>query len=126
MEDGDRFVVPPMPANVSVVGAVYNQNAFLFEEGLRVGAYMRMAGGTNKNADRKHRFVIRANGEVISYDMARGPWGNDFDNLPMNPGDAIVVPDKTLKPSVMRGVLDWSQLFSQFALGAAALTIIAP
>lgn len=126
MEDGDRFVVPPVPANVSVVGAVYNQNAFLFEEGLRVGAYMRMAGGMNKNADRKHRFVIRANGEVISYDMAQGTWGNDFDNLPMNPGDAIVVPDKTLKPSLMRGVLDWSQLFSQFALGAAALTIIAP
>lgn len=87
---------------------------------------MRMAGGMNKNADRKHRFVIRANGEVISYDMAQGTWGNDFDNLPMNPGDAIVVPDKTLKPSLMRGVLDWSQLFSQFALGAAALTIIAP
>jgi protein involved in polysaccharide export with SLBB domain len=126
MEDGDRFVVPPMPASVSVVGAVYNQNAFLYTDGLRAGEYLRMAGGLNKNADRKHRFVIRANGEVISYDMAGGPWGNQFDELPMNPGDAIVVPDKTLKPSLMRGVLDWSQLFSQFALGAAALTIIAP
>lgn len=44
----------------------------------------------------------------------------------MNPGDTIVVPEKTIKPSALRGVLDWSQLFSQFALGAVALSVIAP
>jgi hypothetical protein len=34
------------------------------------------------------------------------------------------VPEKVFKPSAMRGILDWSQLFSQFALGAAALDVI--
>lgn len=126
LENGDRFIVPSVPSSVNVVGAVYDQNSFLYAKGGRVGTYLHMAGGPNKDADRKHAFVIRADGEVISYDMARGPWGNEFDRLLMNPGDTIVVPDKTLKPSVLRGVLDWSQLFSQFALGAAALTIIAP
>lgn len=126
LENGDRFIVPSVPSSVNVVGAVYDQNSFLYARGGRVGTYLHMAGGPNKDADRKHAFVIRADGEVISYDMARGPWGNEFDRLLMNPGDTIVVPDKTLKPSVLRGVLDWSQLFSQFALGAAALTIIAP
>lgn len=126
LEDGDRFIVPPMPSSINVVGAVYDQNSFLYAKADRVGTYLHMAGGPNRDADRKHAFVIRADGEVISYDMARGPWGNEFDHLAMSPGDTIVVPDKTLKPSVLRGVLDWSQLFSQYALGVAALTIIAP
>ncbi len=126
LENGDRFIVPSVPSSVNVVGAVYDQNSFLYARDGRVGTYLRMAGGPNKNADRKHAFVIRADGRVISYDMARGPWGSEFERLPMSPGDTIVIPDKTLKPSVLRGVLDWSQLFSQFALGAAALTIIAP
>lgn len=126
MEDGDRFTVPPVPASVNVVGAVYDQNAFLYERGRHVDSYLHLAGGPNKDADRKHAFIIRADGEVISYEMARGPWGSEFDKLSMNPGDTIIVPDKTLKPSLLRGVFDWSQLFSQFALGAAALTVIAP
>jgi protein involved in polysaccharide export with SLBB domain len=126
LEDGDRFTVPPVPATVNVVGAVYDQNSFLYTEGRRVGAYMHLAGGPNKNADRKHQFVIRADGEVVSYEMTRNAWGNEFDELHLNPGDTIVVPEKTLKPSALRSVLDWSQFFSQFALGAAALSIIAP
>jgi hypothetical protein len=87
---------------------------------------MHLAGGPNKNADRKHEFVIRADGEVVSYEMTKNAWGNEFDQLHLNPGDTIVVPEKTLKPSALRSVLDWSQFFSQFALGAAALSIIAP
>jgi len=124
LEDGDQFNVPPVPSTINVVGAVYDQNAFLFADGRRVAAYLHQAGGPNKNAARKHEFVIRADGEVVSHDMTKGLWGNEFDDLAMNPGDTIVIPEKTLKPSLLRGVLDWSQFFSQFALGAAALTII--
>lgn len=126
LENGDTFVVPPIPSTVNVVGAVYDQNSFLYSNGLRVRAYLRLAGGPNKDADRRHSFIIRADGEVISYAMTRGPWGYGFEDLQMNPGDTIVVPDKTLKPSLLRGVFDWSQMFSQFALGAAALTVILP
>jgi hypothetical protein len=42
----------------------------------------------------------------------------------MNPGDTIVVPEKTFRPTVLRGILDWSQLFSQLALGVAAISVI--
>ncbi len=124
LEDGDRFVVPPVPASVNVVGAVYDQNSFLYETGRRAGTYLHLAGGPNRDADRKHAFIIRADGSVISRAAENGIWGNEFDNLRMNPGDTIVVPDKTFKPSALRGILDWSQLFSQFALGAAALSVI--
>ncbi len=124
LEDGDRFVVPPVPASVNVVGAVYDQNSFLYETGRRAGTYMHLAGGPNRDSDRKHMFIIRADGSVISREAENGIWGNQFDNLRMNPGDTIVVPNKTFKPSVLRGILDWSQLFSQLALGAAAINVI--
>jgi len=124
LEDGDRFVVPPVPASINVVGAVYDQNSFLYETSRRAGTYLRLAGGPTRDADKRHIFVIRADGSVISREAENGIWGNEFANLRMNPGDSIVVPDKVFKPSALRGVLDWSQLFSQFALGAAALSVI--
>lgn len=126
LENGDKFVVPPIPSTVNVVGAIYDQNSFLYTRGVRVKTYLRLAGGPNKDADRRHSFIIRADGEVISYAMTKGPWGNNFEDLPMSPGDTIVIPEKTLKPSLLRGFFDWSQFFSQFALGAAALTVILP
>lgn len=126
LENGDTFVVPPVPSTVNVVGAVYNQNSFLYSRGMRVNAYLRLAGGPNTDGDRRHAFIIRADGAVVSYAMTRGSWGYGFDNLPMHPGDTIVIPEKTLKPSFLRGVFDWSQLFTQLALGAAALTVILP
>ncbi|MGA7887578.1 MAG: SLBB domain-containing protein [Acidobacteriaceae bacterium] len=124
LENGDRFVVPPRPSSVNVVGAVYDQNSFLYRPGMRAGEYLHLAGGPNRDADRKHMFIIRADGSVVSRDAASTLWGNQFDALIMNPGDTIVVPQKVLKPSPILGMLAWSQLFSQFALGAAAFNAV--
>jgi protein involved in polysaccharide export with SLBB domain len=125
LENGDRFTVPPLPASVNVVGAVFDQNSFLYARARRAGTYLQLAGGPNKDADRSHEFIIRADGEVVSRDNGKSIWSsNGFNNLRVNPGDTIVVPEKTYKPSALRGALDWSQLFSQFALGSAALSVI--
>jgi len=124
MEDGDHFIVPSVPAVVNVVGAVYDQNSFLYAAGKKAGTYLQLAGGPNRDADRKHEFLIRADGEVVSHDTGKGLWSNQFNNLPVYPGDTIVVPEKTFKPSSLREVIEWSSLFSQFALGAAALSVI--
>ncbi len=124
LEDGDRFVVPSVPAAVNVVGAVNDQNSFLFKPGSRVGAYLRLAGGPSKDADRRREFIIRADGEVVSREMSTGPWGSEFNDLHIYPGDTMVVPEKLPKASALYGVLNWSQMFSQFALGAAALDVV--
>jgi len=125
LENGDHFVIPPIPAVINVVGAVYNQNSFLYNPSQRVAGYLLQAGGPNRNADKRHAFIIRANGNVESRDRSSGFWTSDrFNQLHLNPGDTIVLPDKTYKPSVLRGFLEWSQLFSQLALGAAAINII--
>jgi len=124
LEDGDRFVVPPVPATVNVVGAVYDQNSFLYSDARTSGAYLHLAGGPTRNADKKHVFIIRADGSVLSRPSANGLWGNTFEQLRMNPGDTIVVPEKSFNPSGLRGFIEWSQLFSQFALGAASIAVI--
>lgn len=124
LEDGDRFVVPHIPATVNVVGAVYDQNSFLFAENTRAETYLRLAGGPNKDADRKREFIIRADGEVVSHDTSNGLWGNEFNNLHVYPGDTIVVPEKLPKQSALYGLMNWSSVFSQLALGAASVNVI--
>lgn len=124
LENGDHFIIPPVPAAINVVGAVFDQNSFLYAASRRAGDYLHLAGGPTRDADRKDIFIIRADGSVISRASVNGPWGNQFDRLRMSPGDTIVVPEKGFKPSALRGFLDWSQLFSQFALGAAAISVV--
>lgn len=124
LEDGDVFTVPPTPATVNVVGAVYDQNSFMFVPNRRVGDYLKNAGGPGRDADKKHIFIIRADGSVVSKTTPSGVWGNTFEASRMNPGDTVVVPEKTFRPTALRGLLDWSQLFSQVALGVAAISVI--
>jgi len=83
-----------------------------------------LAGGPNRNADANRAFVIHADGAVISRESVKSVWGNEFKKLRLNPGDTIVVPDKTLRPSTLRNIMDWSQVFSQLAIGAAVVTVL--
>ncbi len=124
LQDDDRFIVPSVPASVNVVGAVYDQNSFIYQPTRRVGDYLTLAGGPNRDADKRHIFVIRADGAVFSREAANGLWGNNFEATKLNPGDTIVVPEKVIGSSVLRGFLNWSQVFSQLALGAAAIGVL--
>lgn len=126
LENGDRFIVPSRPDTVSVVGAVYDQNAFVYAPKHTVGYYLNLAGGASRNADPKHAFVIRADGSVVSrmHMNGKGFFKASFEDQPMYAGDTIVVPDKTLHPTALRNFLDWSQIFSQLALGAAAIRVL--
>ena len=124
LEDGDQFIVPIVPATVNVVGAVYDQNSFLYRRGERVQDYLKVAGGTARNADKRHEFVIRADGSVISKQTAGGTlFSGEFGNKYAYPGDTVVVPDNVNKTTLLRGLTDWSTVFSQFGLGVAALTL---
>ena len=100
LEDGDRLIIPSVPGTVNVVGAVNNQNSFLYSNTNRdmVGTYLKKAGGLTRDADRKRAFVIRASGEVVGYDSTRSAWRSDFDSLRIYPGDTIVVPREDISP----------------------------
>jgi protein involved in polysaccharide export with SLBB domain len=124
LENGDTFLVPSVPSTVNAVGAIFNQNAFLYRPDGRVESYLGLSGGPNSNADKKRMFLVRANGSVVSRESVKSAWGNEFMHLKLNPGDTLIVPDKTIKPSALRGVLDWTQIISQMAVGIAAFTVV--
>jgi polysaccharide export outer membrane protein len=124
LEDGDRFVVPYRPATVEMLGALYNKNSFLYRREERVEDYLRRAGGPTRDADRSRMFVIRADGSVLSKQSVKGLWNGGFNSLRLMPGDAIVVPERLNQGAFLKGLRDWSQVFSQFALGAAAVRVI--
>jgi protein involved in polysaccharide export with SLBB domain len=124
LENGDTFLIPSVPSTVNVVGAVFNQNAFVYRPHAEVRSFLDLAGGPNSNADRKRMFVVRANGAVVSHTVVKGTWGDEFLRLKLYPGDTIIVPEKTIKPSAMRAVIDWTTIFSQLAFGAAAINVL--
>jgi protein involved in polysaccharide export with SLBB domain len=124
LEDGDRFVVPSRPSTVNVVGAVYDQNSFLFRNTQEVGSYLRLAGGPTKSADGRSSFIIRADGSVVSRNSKKGVFGNTFASMRLNAGDTVVVPEKVPRPSPLRNFVTYTQIFSQLALGAAAIAVL--
>jgi protein involved in polysaccharide export with SLBB domain len=124
LENGDTFLAPSIPSTINVLGAVYNQNSFIYHSGSEVRPFLDLAGGPNASADQHREFIVRANGAVVARTVVKGVWGNEFFHLRLYPGDTIIVPEKTIKQSVLRSFLDWTQIFSQLALGAAAINVL--
>src|SRR5882757_1562780 len=124
LEDGDRFVVPSKPSTVNVVGAVYDQNSFLFKNSREVQSYLRLAGGPTKSADGGDSFIIRADGSVVSRHSRNGVFGNNFATMRLNAGDTVVIPEKVPRPSGLRNFISYTQIFSSLALGAAAIAVL--
>jgi protein involved in polysaccharide export with SLBB domain len=124
LENGDRLFVPSIPATVNVVGMVYNQAAFLYDPDLRFGDYLQSAGGASRYADRRRAFVIRADGSVVSRDTRVRLFSSNFDSLRMYPGDVLVMPTNVLKTTLLRSLIDWSQIISNFGLGVAAVNVL--
>lgn len=124
LENGDVFRVPSRPSIVSVIGAVYGQNIFLYNSKRHLEDYLALAGKTNRIADKDHAFIIRADGSVFSRERAKGVLSNHFDEARINPGDSIVVPEKLIKPTALRQLLDYSQILSSFGLAAAAINVV--
>ena len=123
LEDGDKFHVPVIPSTVSVFGAVYNQNSFVYRSENSVKKYLGMAGGPTPSADSGGAYLIRANGIVWSEKQI--PWyRTGLGSFALLPGDAIIVPEKLDAFSVSKELKDWSTIFYQFSLGVAGLKVL--
>ncbi len=123
LENGDSFLIPSVPSTVNAVGAIFNQNSFLYRpDAARI--VPSAGGGPNTDADRKHMFLVKANGAVVSRGSVKGAWGDEFLRLKLSPGDTIVVPDKSIKPSALRELLTIPAIFSQVMYGVAAANIV--
>ena len=119
LEDGDRFVVPRVPANVTVEGQVYNANAFVYTPGQHVIDYLKRAGGPDREADKKRMFLLHADGSVVS---------RQYDNVgqsPIYPGDTIVVPPILDKRALLQKIATIAQTIANLGIGIAAIYILA-
>src|SRR4051812_27139395 len=123
LEDGDRLVVPQNPSQVSVFGTVFSESSFIYEPSNSVGDYLKLAGGPRKQADRSSIYVLRANGSVVSARQS-GFLSTSINGRKVMAGDAIVVPEDFERTTWMRDLKDWTSIFYQFGLGAAALKVI--
>ena len=128
LEDGDSITVPAKPGFVSVFGAVLAENAFIHREGATVQGYLDRAG-LLREADLDAALIIRADGSVEGNTAHRHWfWSGGFMGKELHAGDAVFVPEQFDRRSAytqfIQGAKDWTAIFYQFGLGAAAIKTI--
>ena len=124
LEDGDTFIVPPVPATVGVYGSVYDQNSFMYDSQKRTGNYIQLAGGGTRTADVGRSYIIRADGSVVSRQFSGARLTGSFESRRLYPGDAIVVPEQIGKRPMIRNLVDIATIIGQLGLGIAAIQVL--
>ena len=115
---GDVLVIPKRPSYVMVQGQVYGPTAVAYRPGKSASWYLTQAGGTTNMANKKATFVIRANGTVVGSHSSFWISGDGL-NVPLQPGDMVVVPEKALGgPPVWKAVFTNAQVLSSIATSA--------
>ena len=123
LEDGDRIVIPQLPSQVSVFGTVFNESSFLYMPEKTANDYLNLAGGPRKQADKSSMYVLRADGSVVSAKQSGFMWAS-LAGVRLMPGDAIVVPEDFERTTWTKDLKDWTSIFYQFGLGAAAIKVL--
>ncbi len=124
LEDGDTFIIPQVPSSVDVFGSVYTQNSFLYDAHKRASDYIRQAGGETRTADVKRSYIIRADGSILSRQFSTSLFLNNFESTHLNPGDAVIVPERVDKRPLLRNLVDIATIIGQFGLGIAAINVL--
>ena len=121
MESGDRIHMPKRPHFVVVTGDVLNPGALQFTAGKNVKQFLREAGGFTKTADDDRVFLIYPNG--VAKPIKTAPWS--FKSHAVPPGSTIVVPKDLSTFTTLEIIRDVTSIFSQLALAAASLAVVA-
>jgi hypothetical protein len=115
---GDVLVVPKKPSYVLVQGQVYGATAVAYRPGKSAKWYLTQAGGTTNMANKRATFVIRANGTVVGSHSAFWVSGDGL-NVPLQPGDMVVVPEKALGgPPIWKTLFANAQILSSITTSA--------
>jgi len=127
LEDGDEITVPRIPSSIGIFGAVYNEAAMIYKPNLTVADYLKNAGPT-PTAETSWTFVLRADGSVRAPNLSGWFNTNSVMGDEIMPGDAVVVPERILRQTAWatftQGLKDWTQIFFQLGLGAAAIQVL--
>ncbi len=84
VQDGDDIYIPRISDYVTVMGEVYNEQSFVYQEGTNAKYYINKVGGYTPNANKFRIYKIGVNGRAAKIGkMAK-----------IEPGDTIIVPRK--------------------------------
>ncbi len=117
LEDGDTVMIPAMPYQVAVYGAVNNPLTAVYDGKRDLFSYVR-AAQPKRSADMSEIFVVHANGmaERVSSGVFSSGTAKAY------PGDTVFVPEEPVRLSLtsawMTGLKDWSQVLVQMLIGA--------
>ena len=115
---GDVLVVPKRPSYVMVQGQVYGATAVAYRPGKSAKWYLMQAGGPTNLANKKATFVIRANGTVVGNHNSFWVSGDGM-NVPLQPGDMVVVPERALGgPPIWKTLFQNAQILSSITTSA--------
>lgn len=115
---GDVLVVPKRPSYVMVQGQVYGATAVAYRPGKSAKWYLMQAGGATNLANKRATFVIRANGTVIGNHGSFWVSGDGM-NVPLQPGDMVVVPERALGgPPIWKTLFQNAQILSSITTSA--------
>ncbi len=121
LEEGDSIHIPETPSQVQVLGAVYNQTAFVYRRDFTVNDYLNKAGGLKRDADRDEMYILKVDGTAVS--SGSGSWVSGFKSSKVEPGDTIVVPEKVDRTIWTREAKDFTQILYQIAVTAGVLIV---
>ncbi len=128
LEDGDKLFIPRNPHTIQVIGAVYNQSAFLYKPDRDVSYYVSLAGGYTKNADKKEIYILKVDGSAVKSREQISFWWNSKkrcweigSSVKLEPGDTIVVPQRMERIAWLRNMKDITQILYQIAVTAGVI-----
>ncbi len=82
IQDGDDIYIPRIPNHVSIIGEVYNEQSFIYRNGLTARGYIKEVGGYTPNANRFRLYKVGVNGRAEKIGLS----------AKIDPGDTIIVP----------------------------------
>jgi protein involved in polysaccharide export with SLBB domain len=117
LRTGDTLFIPKRPDYVMVTGEVFNPAAVSYRPGKSANWYLSQSGGPTTTANRKAIFVIRADGSVLGEKGSL--WvGNPLETT-LQPGDAVVVPEKTIG-----GGVNWANVFTTASVASSIVSTV--
>jgi polysaccharide export outer membrane protein len=123
---GDSLFIPSNPQTVQILGAVFNQTAFVYNKGKGIESYVKLAGGYTENADKKRLYVFKADGTAVKPEGGGlFLFGDDTyrTGKDLEPGDTIVVPEQLERIAWLREFKDITQILYQIAVTAGVIFV---
>lgn len=122
LENNDVVFIPPKPETVEVVGAVYNENSFIYKKEKTIKEYINQAGGFTPKANHDNAYILHADGSIKMVPLNK--WAGWLGDEKLQPGDTIAISQDFEKVSIGKTLKDWSQIMYQFILGVGGLILL--